>query len=131
MHTNFLAIVMLVGVVTGCAAQQATIPVASDRRIVGPNDYTVDWDLPETGDYWIPKEEADMINVASEICKAPITVVVFHHVPHPPQFSAASIRFGGDADDVARSCLIGRLKAVPSLTVYPKRYYGQRYRQSG
>lgn len=121
MHTNFLAMVMLVGVVTGCAAQQATIPVASDRRIVGPDDYTVDWDLPETGTYWVPKEEDDMIKVASETCKAQISVFVFHHIPRPPQYSYLGFRFDDAADDVARSCLISRLKAVPSLTIYPKR----------
>jgi len=51
----------------------------------------------------------------------PLGVFIYYHLPRPPQYSYLGFRFEPAADAAARSCLVVRLKAVPSLTIYPKR----------
>lgn len=120
MHsTNCLVVVAALGLLTGCVTSSAERQV-SERRIIGPKGYTVDWDLPETGTYWLPMETENETKIATEACKANISVFIYHHLPRPPQFSYIGFRFEETTDDAARSCLIARLKAVPSLTIYSK-----------
>ena len=121
MHsTARLASFVILGLLAGCVTSSVQHQV-SGRGIIGPAGYSVDWDVPETGTYWLPRETETETKNASEICKAGISVFVYHHIPRPPQFSYIGFRFEETADDAARSCLVGRLKAVPSLTIYPKR----------
>jgi hypothetical protein len=104
-----------------CATSERPKDTASAHIIIGPKGYTVDWGLPETGDYWVPNETADDIKAASGACKASPSVFVYHHIPRPPQFSDFGLHFAADTDEQQRACVVARLKAVPSLTVYPKR----------
>ena len=121
MHsTARLASFVILGLLAGCVTSSVQHQV-SGRGIIGPAGYSVDWDVPETGTYWLPRETETETKNASEICKAGISVFVYHHIPRPPQFSYIGFRFEETADDAARSCLVARLKAVPSLTIYPKR----------
>ncbi|MFT4251957.1 MAG: hypothetical protein QM608_05700 [Caulobacter sp.] len=128
MRAGFFVVTALAGVVSACAATGENLPPASERRIVGPEGYTVNWDLPETGAYWAPKAEEGGIRAASEACNAPLNVFVFHHLPRPPQFSYLGFRFEASVDDAARDCVVSRLKAVPSLTIYPKKHDRSRRR---
>ncbi|MDT7534951.1 hypothetical protein OVY48_16175 [Sphingobium sp. SA2] len=118
--TTCLVFIVMLGLLAGCATSSAQHQF-SERGITGPEGYTVDWDVPETGTYWLPKETENETKIASEICKANISVFIYHHMPRPPQFSYIGFRFDEATDDAARSCLIARLKAVPSLTMHPKR----------
>ena len=93
----------------------------SDQRIAGPPDYTVDWDLPVTDHYWLPKDtEGDMM-LAAKDCDATVEPFIYHHWPRPPQFSYSGFRFGENATEQQKSCVISRLRAVPALTVYSKK----------
>lgn len=121
MRESFFVVVVIAGLVTACAGTGDKAPPPSERRIVGPKNYTVDWDLPETGTYWVPKEEERAMRAVSEACNAPLDVFVFHHVPRPPQFGYLGFRFEASVDDASRACVVSRLKAVPSLTIYPKK----------
>lgn len=106
---------------TAACAGQRFSQTTAEHRIVGPKGYTVDWDLPETGTYWLPKESEDRIKTASSTCKAAVSVFVYHHLPRPPQYSYLGFKFEGPKDEAAKACLLRDLQAVPSLTVYPKR----------
>src|SRR5687768_11862409 len=101
-RTVYIALVALVGIIAGCATSRAPAPVASEHRIIGPKGYTVDWDLPKTDTFWIPKETADGIKVASESCNAAISVFMYHHTPTPPQYSWVGFRFEDAADHAAK-----------------------------
>ena len=81
----------------------------------------VDWDLPETGTYWLPKGSEDLIKAASSKCQAAVSFFVYHHLPRPPQYSYIGFEFEGPVDAAAKACLLKDLQAVPSLTIYPKR----------
>ena len=104
----------------GCATVEPR-NFSSQHVIIGPKGYTVDWGLPETGYYWIPTETENDIKATFDACGAPPSVFVYHHIPRPPWFSYFGIRFEPGVDERARTCVVTRLKAVPSLTVYPKR----------
>lgn len=116
---NCLALAVVLSLLVGCSTSSAQNQI-SERRIIGPEGYTVDWDVPEKGTYWLPKETENETKVASEICGAKISVFVYHHIPRPPQYSYIGFRFIEANDDATKSCLIARLKAVPALHVYPK-----------
>ena len=117
--TRCIPLAMVVGLMAACSTPHSP-ELVSDRKIVGPETYTVDWDVPETGAYWVPKDRENDTATASDHCKAAISVFIYHHVPVPPQFSHIGFRFEGVSNDAARSCLIARLNAVPALTIYPK-----------
>jgi hypothetical protein len=106
--------------IAACAGPRVTA-TATEYRVVGPENYTVDWDLPATGAYWVPKESENLIQAASKKCAAAVAMFVYHHTPRPPQYSYFGFSFDGAVDGAAQSCLIGELRAVPALTVYPKR----------
>jgi len=93
----------------------------SDQRIIGPSGYTVDWDLPETDHYWLPEDTEDDIMPAANDCGATVEPFIYHHWPRPPQYSYTGFRFGHTATERQKSCVLSRLKAVPALTVYPKK----------
>jgi hypothetical protein len=93
----------------------------SERRIAGPSGSTVDWDLPETDSYWIPKEAEKDVEPASLACEIDLNPFVYHHVPTPPQYSYIGFRFPPQAGEANKACVVARLKAVPALTVYPKK----------
>lgn len=118
--TMCCASVIMACLLSGCVASRLPDQVSA-RRIIGPEGYNVNWDLPETNYYWLPAETEHETKIASDACNAPISVFVYHHVPRPPQFGYIGFRFEGVVDEVARTCLISRLKAVPALTIYPKR----------
>lgn len=111
------AIVML----PACATTTGSKIIASEHIIIGPKGYTVDWGLPLTGGYWIPVETKDDIKAASDACSARPSVFVYHHVPRPPWFSYLGLRFPDGTTEQQKSCLVSRIKAVPALTVYPKK----------
>lgn len=104
----------------GCAGPRSGA-ITTERWIVGPKGYTVDWDLPETNTYWVPRVSDNLIQAVSEQCKAAVDVFVYHHLPRPPQYSYIGFKFADAVDDAAKLCLVDSLKAVPSMTVYPKR----------
>lgn len=114
---------MIATIVTlpACAPTTGSKMIASEHVIVGPKGYTVDWGLPLTGDYWVPDETKGDIKAASEACNAPPSVFVYHHIPLPPWFSYLGLRFPGGTTEQQKSCVVSRIKAVPALTVYPKR----------
>ena len=114
--------ILLLGIqVSGCAATPNDFGPFSDRRITGPANYTVDWDLPETGEFWLPKETEEDIMPAAQNCGAPVESFLYHHWPRPPQYSYFGFRFNPSATDDQKSCVVSRLRAVPALTVYPKK----------
>jgi hypothetical protein len=106
---------------SACAASTEPDLVASKHMIIGPKGYSVDWGLPLTGSYWVPDETKDNIKSASDACNAPPSMFVYHHIPRPPWFSYMGLRFPDRVTDKQKSCVVMRLKAVPALTVYPKR----------
>ncbi len=106
---------------SACAASTEPDIVASKHMIIGPKGYSVDWGLPLTGSYWVPDETKDNIKSASDACNAPPSMFVYHHIPRPPWFSYMGLRFPDRVTDKQKSCVVMRLKAVPALTVYPKR----------
>lgn len=118
--TICLILAALPALLEGCVTSSSH-DRTSERRIIGPKGYTVDWDMPETGTYWLPAETENETKAASEFCKASISIFIYHHMPRPPQFSYIGFRFEQATNDAARSCLIAKLKAVPSLTIYPKK----------
>lgn len=105
----------------GCATSQQNIGPLSERRVIGPAGYTVDWDLLETDYYWVPMANENDLKPTSDQCKAPLSVFVYHHLPRPPQYSYLGFRFPPEVDTLAKSCVLSRLKAVQGLTVYPKK----------
>ena len=106
---------------SACATSNSASTAGSEHMIVGPKGYTVDWGLPETGDYWVPDDTQDDIKAASDACHAPPSVFVYHHIPRPPWFSYFGLHFDSGVEDAKKACVVARLKAVPALTVYPKR----------
>jgi hypothetical protein len=104
----------------GCAEPRVNA-AATEYRIVGPKGYTIDWDLPETNTYWIPEKSEDLIKAASDKCKAAVSVFVYHHLPRPPQYSYLGFSFKEPVGEAAKACLVDELRAVRSLTIYPKR----------
>lgn len=106
---------------SACATTDRPGYVASEHLIVGPKGYTIDWGLPYTGDYWVPKATQNDIKAASDACHAPPSVFVYHHIPRPPWFSYLGLHFSPDTDEQQKACVVTRIKAEPSLTIYPKR----------
>lgn len=104
-----------------CATTTGSKMIVSEHIIVGPKGYTVDWGLPLTGDYWVPDETKGDIKAASDACNAAPSVFVYHHIPRPPWFSYLGLRFPDGTTEQQKSCLVSRIKAVPALTVYPKK----------
>ncbi len=104
----------------GCAGPRLAA-TTTEHRIVGPKGYAVDWGLPETSTYWVPKDSEKSIKAVSERCKAAVNVFVYHHFPRPPQYSYIGFKFADAVDEAAKSCLVDSPKAVPSMTIYPKR----------
>ena len=125
--TKFRGIVAVgvFGLALASLASCSTVPVdygpMSDRRIYAPEGYDVDWDLPETDAFWLPSETKDDILIASQSCGAAIQTFLYHHWPRPPQFSYIGFRFEPKTSQTAKDCVIGRVKAIPALTVYPAR----------
>jgi hypothetical protein len=115
----------LLTALAGCAATHADFGPMSDRRVFGPTDYTVDWDLPETGEYWLPPETEDDIMPASRACEAVLNSFVYHHLPRPPQYSYFGFRFSEEVTEAQKACVVERLKAVPALTIYSKKSNAQ------
>lgn len=115
------AIVSILATLSACATSTGSKIVASQHIIIGPKGYTVDWGLPETGSYWIPDETKEDIKAASITCSALPNVFIYHHMPRPPWFSYFGLNFVNGVTDQQKSCLVMRLKAVPALTIYPKR----------
>lgn len=93
----------------------------SENRVSGPEGYTVDWDLPYTDYYWVPPETKDDLMPASRACQTTVEGFIYHHMPRPPQFSYVGFRFGADATDSGKACVLSRLRAVPALTTYAKK----------
>jgi hypothetical protein len=99
-----------------------TEPLGSSYRIEGPPDYTVYWDLPVTDRYWLPKgTSAAQVVEAGKQCGATVDGGMWHHIPVPPEYDWFGFYFVGTVSDAAKACVITRLKAVPALTVYPKK----------
>lgn len=118
---TLLPILLSLSVLAGCTTTATDFGPVSDRRVVGPTDYTVDWDLPETGQYWLPRETEGDIMMASRACEAALNSFVYHHLPRPPQYSYLGFRFGEGVTEDQKACVTKRLKAVPALTVYSKK----------
>jgi hypothetical protein len=115
------AITSILVILSSCATLTESNVVASEHLIVGPKGYTVDWGSPVTDRYWIPHETEQDIKSATDACNAPPSVFVWHHIPRPPSFSGLGLHFPIGVDEQQKSCVVVRLKAVPALTVYPKR----------
>lgn len=103
MRTTIFAMMLPAATVTACATQHVKVPADSGRRVIGPKGYTVDWDLPETGTYWVPKEREGAIKAASEACNAPIGVFIYHQ-PRRNRRSGALSRIAADRDAKAFFC---------------------------
>ena len=108
-------------VLSACATLNSPQQVASEHMIIGPKGYTVDWGLPKTGDYWVPNDTKNDIKAASDACGALPSVFIYHHIPRRPWFSYVGLHFDPGVDEQKKACVLTRLKAVPALTVYPKR----------
>ena len=93
----------------------------SALRIKGPAGYTVDWDLPYTDYYWLPPTTENDMMPASRACEAKVEGFVYHHQPRPPQCSYFGFRFGSDATEDGKRCVLSRLNAVQALTTYAKK----------
>jgi hypothetical protein len=75
---------LLIGTLLGACTTVEPVP-ASDRRIYGPADYTVFWDLPERDFYWVPKgTEWSEIFEAAGGCGAELETGLSWHNPLPP-----------------------------------------------
>lgn len=120
---------MIATIVTlpACATTTGSKRIASEHVIDGPKGYTVNWGLPLTGAYWVPNETKDDIKAASDTCNAPASVFVYHHIPRPPWFSYLGLRFPDGTTEQQKSCVVSRIKAVPALTVYPKKRRSARH----
>lgn len=118
---NLFPYLLSLSVLAGCTTTATDFGPMSDRRVVGPTGYTVDWDLPETGHYWLPRVAEDDIVTASRACEAALNSFVYHHWPRPPQYSYLGLRFGEGVTEDQKACVTDRLKSVPALTVYPKK----------
>jgi hypothetical protein len=115
------AIIPIFASLSACVTPTGSKMIASEHIILGPKGYTVDWGLPKTDSYWVPDETKDDIKAATDACNAPPSVFVFHHIPTPPSFSHLGLNFPDGVAEQQKSCVVVRLKAVPALTVYPKR----------
>lgn len=100
----------------------STASLDTSRRIDGPSDYTVYWDLPETDRYWVPKgtEVARIVEIGKQ-CEAKIDGGISHHILVPPAYDYFVFHFIGPVSDAAKGCVTARLKAIPVLTVYEKK----------
>jgi hypothetical protein len=114
-------IMAIIATLPACATPTGSKMIASEHIILGPKGYTVDWGLPMTGDYWVPDETMGNIKAASDACNAPPSASVYHHIPRPPWFSYLGLHFPDGTTEQQKSCVVSRIKAVPALTVYPKK----------
>lgn len=105
----------------GCISADIDYGPMSSRRLPGPASYTVDWDLPETGLFWVPKSTENDLKRAADGCNVALDTFLYYHYPRPPQYSYIGFRFFPGTSDIQKSCLVKAVGAVPALTVYPKK----------
>lgn len=118
--TTFAGAIILA--VLGACTATSVVSSDSGRSIHGPADYTVYWDLPETGQYWVPKgTDVARILETGEQCEAKLGGGISHHIPVPPAYDYFVFYFIGPVSDQAKACVIAQLNAVPRLTVYEKK----------
>ena len=122
MSARCVAAALIFWVACGAGMAKDNAPSETSRRIDGPADYSVFWDEPETGVYWVPKgTPIAKIIEAGKACGATVDGGVSHHIPVPPQYDVSVFHFVGPTLDVAKQCVMARVEAVPALTVYPKK----------
>jgi hypothetical protein len=114
-----LAFLFLAASIAACSTSSTSKLVASEHLIIGPKGYTVDWGLPETGDYWLPPERENDIKAASDACGAlHACSSIITHRDRLGSATSGCISTLGSMNK--KKCVLARLEAVPALTIYPQ-----------